>query len=199
MCAAYHPDEVGESASVSSLVCLCVCYSVSFSVSLSLSLSLSLMCAVYHPDEVGDVSLLELVCLSVCVVLSLSFCLILSVSFFLSHSFCLILSVSFRLPFSLPLCLCYLLCHHLPVSHVRCFFSIFLIPFPFFLSQYSLAVGFKSGALRVFDIESTATIIERKIQKAAVTSILYARSASFPTVRRASMIACSAGAPRYSM
>ena len=101
MCAAYHPDEVGESASVSSLVCLCVCYSVSFSVSLSLSLSLSLMCAVYHPDEVGDVSLLELVCLSVCVVLSLSFCLILSVSFFLSDSFCLFPSALFSASLSL--------------------------------------------------------------------------------------------------
>ena len=177
MCAAYHPDEVGESASVSSLVCLCVCYSVSLSVSLSLSLSLSLMCAVYHPDEVGDVSLLELVCLSVCVVLSLSFCLIPSALFSASLSLLFTLSPS-------PCLSCALL---------------FLIPFSFFLSQYSLAVGFKSGALRVFDIESTATIIERKIQKAAVTSILYARSASFPTVRRASMIACSAGAPRYSM
>lgn len=51
--------------------------------------------------------------------------------------------------------------------------------------EYSLAVGFKSGALRVFDIESTTTIIERKIQKASVTALLYVRSASFPGVREA--------------
>ena len=49
-------------------------------------------------------------------------------------------------------------------------------------TEYSLAVGFRSGALRVFDIESTATIIERKIQKGSVTALLYARSSSFPTI-----------------
>ena len=51
--------------------------------------------------------------------------------------------------------------------------------------EYSLAVGFKSGALRVFDIESTTTIIERKIQRASVTALLYVRSASFPGVPEA--------------
>ena len=55
-----------------------------------------------------------------------------------------------------------------------------------FIYQYSLAVGFKSGALRVFDIEATTTIIERKIQKAPVAALLYVRSASFPVIRRAS-------------
>lgn len=49
--------------------------------------------------------------------------------------------------------------------------------------QYTLAVGFKSGSMRVFDIESTSTITERKVNNSPVASILFVRSASYPAVR----------------
>ena len=49
--------------------------------------------------------------------------------------------------------------------------------------QYSLAVGFKSGSMRVFDIESTSTITERKVNNSPVASILFVRSAPYPAVR----------------
>ena len=49
--------------------------------------------------------------------------------------------------------------------------------------QYSLAVGFKSGSIRVFDIESTSTITERKVSNSPIASILFVRSASYPAVQ----------------
>lgn len=49
--------------------------------------------------------------------------------------------------------------------------------------QYSLAVGFKSGSMRVFDIESTSTITERKVSNSPIASILFVRSASYPAVQ----------------
>jgi hypothetical protein len=49
--------------------------------------------------------------------------------------------------------------------------------------QYSLAVGFRSGALRIFDIESTSTITERKVTSSPVAAILFVRSSSYPAVR----------------
>lgn len=51
------------------------------------------------------------------------------------------------------------------------------------MMQYSLAVGFKSGSMRVFDIESTSTITERKVNNSPVASILFVRSASYPVVQ----------------
>lgn len=49
--------------------------------------------------------------------------------------------------------------------------------------QYSLAVGFRSGALRIFDIESTSTITERKVNNSPIAAILFVRSSSYPAVR----------------
>ena len=51
------------------------------------------------------------------------------------------------------------------------------------MMQYSLAVGFKSGSMRVFDIESTSTITERKVNSSPLASILFVRSSSYPAVR----------------
>jgi hypothetical protein len=64
-------------------------------------------------------------------------------------------------------------------------------------------VGFRSGALRIFDIESTSTITERKVNSSPVAAILFVRSASYPAVRTGAGAGAGAGtespsAPAYA-
>lgn len=43
------------------------------------------------------------------------------------------------------------------------------------LGLHMLACGFDSGRLRVFDVESTSTVVERRVHSLAVTQLLFAR------------------------
>ena len=58
-------------------------------------------------------------------------------------------------------------------------------------SQYRLACGFKSGTLRVFDVETTTTITERRKHKAPVTALLFVKASCFPAGCRAPVGAMS--------
>ena len=62
-------------------------------------------------------------------------------------------------------------------------------------SQYRLACGFKSGTLRVFDVETTTTITERRKHKAPVTALLFVKASGFPAGCKAPVGAMSSTSP----
>ena len=51
-------------------------------------------------------------------------------------------------------------------------------------SKHVLACGFKSGCLRVFDVETVSTVIERKKQKAPLTAMVYVHAKEYPLLGR---------------
>lgn len=56
-------------------------------------------------------------------------------------------------------------------------------------------MGFRSGALRIFDIESTSTITERKVNSSPVATILFVRSSSYPAVRTGTGVGAGVESP----